>query len=122
MISAETSDEQLIKSIAAGDRDALTALIDRHLQPALGVACRLLGSVAAGEDLVQEIFLDIWTRPAAWRRRRPRFILRFYRALVQGAGSLSPTEPELVAPETPEASDVATDELLVLLDRETAAR
>jgi RNA polymerase sigma-70 factor (ECF subfamily) len=122
MANAETSDEQLIKSVAAGDRGALAELVDRHLQPALGVACRILGNLAAGEDLVHEMFLDIWTRPAAWRRRRPRFILRFFRALVQRIGPLPSPEPALTAPEISDAGDVATDELLVLLDRDTAAR
>jgi RNA polymerase sigma-70 factor (ECF subfamily) len=51
-----------VRAIAAGDRDALGRLYDRHAPAMLAVAQRVLGSSQQAEDLVQDVFLEAWHR------------------------------------------------------------
>src|SRR5262249_48613300 len=59
---------------AKGDRAALRKLYDRLGGHALAVARRVLGSGVEAEEVVQEGFLDVWTRAALYdaARGRPR--------------------------------------------------
>lgn len=49
--------EELVKRARAGDRDAESLLYRRFATGVLSTAVRLLGSVAAAEDVVQDAFL-----------------------------------------------------------------
>ncbi len=64
----ESSDEQLMAAVMAGDQLALAALVTRHHAPLLGYLYRLTGGDRPlAEDLVQETFLRMLrqrTRPA----------------------------------------------------------
>lgn len=59
------SDPAIVARVAAGDRDALGALYDRHAATLLGVAFRLLMSRAEAEDVVHDVFVGL---PEALRR------------------------------------------------------
>ncbi|MCA9658979.1 MAG: sigma-70 family RNA polymerase sigma factor [Myxococcales bacterium] len=61
-VSAERSDAELVRAMAAGDRQALAALYDRHGGCLLAAARRFLGSPAAAEDLVHDVLLEAWRR------------------------------------------------------------
>lgn len=67
---AASSDEDLLELVAQGDEQALAATYDRHSTPVYSLAMRILGDAAAAEDLVQEIFLHAWRRPAEYRPAR----------------------------------------------------
>jgi RNA polymerase sigma-70 factor (ECF subfamily) len=56
-------DRLLIACVAAGDDDALAELFDRYGALVLGVARRVLGNVAAAEDVVQDVFTALWCHP-----------------------------------------------------------
>ena len=57
----EVSDDELMARIAAGDRPAFDALVDRHLPRCLRLAERVVGSRAEAEEVAQEFFLRVWT-------------------------------------------------------------
>lgn len=59
-------DETLIARIADGDRTAMHALYARHSRRVYRFALRLLGEPAAADDIVSQVFLDIY-------RAAPRF-------------------------------------------------
>ncbi|MFD4248690.1 MULTISPECIES: RNA polymerase sigma factor [Amycolatopsis] len=59
----EPGDADLWARAARGDREAFTALFERHAQAVWNHAYRLTGSWASAEDLTSGTFL------AAWRRR-----------------------------------------------------
>jgi RNA polymerase sigma-70 factor (ECF subfamily) len=61
-VSAERSDAELVRAMAAGDRQGLAALYDRHGSCLLAAARRFLGSLAAAEDLVHDVLLEAWRR------------------------------------------------------------
>jgi RNA polymerase sigma-70 factor, ECF subfamily len=60
------SDAQLMWRLRGRDEDALAALYDRHSRVAYGLAIRLLKDPAAAEEVVQDAFLTLWRRAAAY--------------------------------------------------------
>ena len=55
----ELSDEVLLTTVRAGDREALALLFRRYARPVWNVGQRILRDKAEAEDLVQEVFLYI---------------------------------------------------------------
>jgi RNA polymerase sigma-70 factor (ECF subfamily) len=55
-----TSDETLIRAIAAGDRRAMQALYARYSVRIYRFVLRLSNDSSLAEDLVSEVFLDVW--------------------------------------------------------------
>ncbi len=53
-----------------GDQSALAELYDRHSSIVYAVALRVLGDAAAAEDVLQEVFLQLWRKPAAFDAAR----------------------------------------------------
>ena len=64
------SDGELLRSLAAGDRAALAALYDRHVATLLTMAQRLLGTRSDAEDLVHDLFLEVWLRADSYDASR----------------------------------------------------
>src|SRR6201988_2502826 len=56
----ETSDEALIGLIADGDKRAMQVLYARHNVRVYRFIIRLTGNASLAEDLVSEVFLDVW--------------------------------------------------------------
>src|SRR6201981_2404040 len=55
-----TADEVLIGRIAQGDRLAMQVLFARHHVRVYRFVLRLVRNEAAAEDLISEVFLDVW--------------------------------------------------------------
>src|SRR5450755_3200816 len=55
-----TSDEVLIARIAGGDRLAMQVLFARHHVRVYRFVLRLVRNEATAEDLISEVFLDVW--------------------------------------------------------------
>jgi RNA polymerase sigma-70 factor (ECF subfamily) len=56
----DTSDEALIGLIADGDKRAMQVLYARHNVRVFRFIVRLTGNQSLAEDLVSEVFLDVW--------------------------------------------------------------
>jgi RNA polymerase sigma-70 factor, ECF subfamily len=56
----ETSDEALVELIADGDKRAMQVLYGRHNVRVYRFIVRLTGNTTLAEDLVSEVFLDVW--------------------------------------------------------------
>jgi RNA polymerase sigma-70 factor (ECF subfamily) len=54
------TDEALMAQVAAGERDALALLVNRHLKRAHALAQRITGKRMEAEDIAQEAFLRVW--------------------------------------------------------------
>jgi RNA polymerase sigma-70 factor (ECF subfamily) len=63
------SDEALIKRIAAGDRLAMQTLFARHRVAVYRWLLRLVNEEALAEDLLSEVFLDVWRQAASFEAR-----------------------------------------------------
>lgn len=59
-----------LRKVAAGDERALEELYASHSARIYAAACRLLGSVAEAEEIVQDTFLDVWNRAATFDESR----------------------------------------------------
>lgn len=69
--SEETiSDEQLIESVAQGDRRAFETLYDRYASVVFGLTLKMLGDREVAEEAVQEIFWRVWQRAKSFDRSR----------------------------------------------------
>jgi RNA polymerase sigma-70 factor (ECF subfamily) len=66
-LAVEESDETLMLQVGAGNRDAASELIKRHLGPIVAFAGRTLGDRTEAEDVAQEVFLRLWTHAGRWR-------------------------------------------------------
>jgi len=66
----QVTDSMLISRIRAGDEDALAALHDRYSQVVYSVALRVLGETTQAEDILQEIFLQLWRNPQTFDSNR----------------------------------------------------
>ena len=67
---AEASDDELVGRAAHGDKAAFGRLVARHQQRLMAVAMRSVGSRAAAEDVVQEVFTRAWVKASAWQTRQ----------------------------------------------------
>jgi len=63
------SDEALMARIAAGDRDAMRALYLRHHIRVYRFVVRLVRSHATAEDIISEVFLDVWRQAGSFEGR-----------------------------------------------------
>jgi len=52
----------LMRRIAAGDGEALSQVFDLHSPVVLGLLVRILGRRSEAEEILQEVFLQIWTQ------------------------------------------------------------
>src|SRR6059058_2167108 len=66
----QVTDSMLISRVRAGDEDALAALHDRYAQVVYSVALRVLGETTQAEDILQEIFMQIWRNPQTFDSSR----------------------------------------------------
>src|SRR5881396_2032020 len=64
-----SSDEMLIRRIAAGDQLAMRTLFGRHRVPLYRWLLRLVGDEALAEDLLSDVFLDVWRQAASFQAR-----------------------------------------------------
>lgn len=63
-------DEQLILRVAQGDRSAFGVLYDRFSSPLYSLALKMLTNEAEAKDLLQEVFLSVWSKAAGFRAER----------------------------------------------------
>ena len=68
----QTSDIELLHAIARSEEGALTALYDRYRLILFGLLVRILNSREEAEDVLQEVFLQVWRRAADFDEERGR--------------------------------------------------
>jgi RNA polymerase sigma-70 factor, ECF subfamily len=66
---ASSSDEMLIRRIAEGDQLAMRTLFGRHRVPLYRWLLRLVGDEAIAEDLLSDVFLDVWRQAGTFEAR-----------------------------------------------------
>jgi RNA polymerase sigma-70 factor, ECF subfamily len=64
-----SSDETLIKRIADGDRLAMRMLFGRHQVPLYRWLVRIVRDETLAEDLLSEVFLDVWRQAVSFEGR-----------------------------------------------------
>ena len=69
---AQDNDVQLLKAIAARDEAALAQLYDRYRVILFGLLMRILNNREEAEDVLQEVFLQVWRKAADFDENRGR--------------------------------------------------
>jgi RNA polymerase sigma-70 factor (ECF subfamily) len=69
-INAIPSDFALVTAIRSADQGAMSALYDRYSAIVYSVALRVLQDTGAAEDVLQDIFMQLWRNPEAFDANR----------------------------------------------------
>jgi RNA polymerase sigma-70 factor (ECF subfamily) len=64
------SDAALVARIRSGEQDAMAELYDRYSSLVYSVALRVLADTGAAEDVLQDVFMQLWRHPASFDARR----------------------------------------------------
>src|ERR1700685_189700 len=71
LIRGDAGDEmRLVARIRAGDQQAMSELYDRYAKVVYAVALRVLQDAGAAEDVLQDVFLQLWRNPDAFDASR----------------------------------------------------
>lgn len=64
------ADLAMVTGLKTGDQGAMADLYDRYSSVVYAVALRVLGDTGAAEDVLQEVFLQLWRNPGAFDAAR----------------------------------------------------
>jgi RNA polymerase sigma-70 factor (ECF subfamily) len=113
---AQTTDSEILRAIAGGDEQALSALYDRYRLILFGLILRILHSQPEAEDVLQEVFLQVWRKASDFDEARGRpftwlVTLARSRAIdrLRSLGSRERTAIEAARGVTDNISDAADD-------------
>lgn len=70
--TAQIFDVELLHAIARGDEVALTRLYDAYRVILFGLLVRILNSREEAEDILQDVFIQVWRRAKDFDERRGR--------------------------------------------------
>lgn len=126
-------EQALVGRLRAGDGDALTELYERYSGMLLGLAQRIVGNSAEAEEVLQEVFLQVWNQVE--RYDSTRAALSTWIVMITRSRSIDRLRSRRVAERTASAAhqensrrhtsprgtrDVLMDERRGRLDRELA--
>lgn len=64
------NDSALVVAIRSGDQSAMGTLYDRYSPIVYAVALRVLGDTGSAEDVLQDVFMQLWRNPTAFDASR----------------------------------------------------
>ena len=67
--ASDSSDEMLVERIAAGDKLAMQVLFARHRTPIYRWLLRFVGNETVAEDLLSDVFFDVWQQAGRFEGR-----------------------------------------------------
>lgn len=68
--TAKGDDSSLLALVQSGDQGAMATLYDRYSRLVYSVALRVLREPAAAEDVIQEVFMQLWRNPDSFAAAR----------------------------------------------------
>lgn len=98
-VGSGVKDAALVARVRSGDNSAMTELYDRYSSIVYAVALRVLGETSAAEDVLQEVFIQLWRNPGAFDAARGRLapwlaVIARHRAIDQLRGRREQTDIE----------------------------
>jgi RNA polymerase sigma-70 factor, ECF subfamily len=69
---APISDAELLRQIAGGDEEALASLYDNYKSILFSLILRILHSQSEAEDILQDVFIQVWQKAANFDEERGR--------------------------------------------------
>ena len=112
-----TSDEVLIGRIATGDRLAMQVLFARHHVRVYRFVLRLVRDESVAEDLISEVFLDVWRQAGRFEGRSQVSTWLLAIARFKALSALRRRPDEELDDETAEAIEDPSDDPEVALEK-----
>jgi RNA polymerase sigma-70 factor, ECF subfamily len=117
-----TSDEVLIGRIADGDRLAMKVLFARHHVRVYRFVLRMVRNEATAEDLISEVFLDVWRQAGKFEGRSTVSTWMLSIARFKALSALRRRTEEELDDETADAiEDLADDPEVALAKKDKGA-
>ena len=112
-----TSDEVLIGRIAKGDRLAMQVLFARHHVRVYRFVLRLVGNPTVAEDLISDVFLDVWRQADKFEGRSAVSTWMLAIARFKALSALRKKPDEELDEETAETIEDTSDNPEVALEK-----
>jgi RNA polymerase sigma-70 factor (ECF subfamily) len=112
-----TSDEVLIGRIATGDRLAMQVLFARHHVRVYRFVLRLVRDESVAEDLISDVFLDVWRQAGRFEGRSQVSTWLLAIARFKALSALRRRSDEELDDETAGAIEDPSDDPEVVLDK-----
>jgi RNA polymerase sigma-70 factor (ECF subfamily) len=112
-----TSDEVLIGRISNGDRLAMQVLFARHHVRVYRFVLRLVRDESVAEDLISEVFLDVWRQAGRFEGRSQVSTWLLAIARFKALSALRRRSDEELDDETAEAIEDPTDDPEIALEK-----
>lgn len=112
-----TSDEVLIGRIAKGDRLAMQVLFARHHVRVYRFVLRLVGNPTVAEDLISDVFLDVWRQADKFEGRSAVSTWMLAIARFKALSALRKKPDEELDEETAETIEDTSDNPEVTLEK-----
>ena len=112
-----TSDDVLIGRIATGDRLAMQVLFARHHVRVYRFVLRLVRDESVAEDLISDVFLDVWRQAGRFEGRSQVSTWLLAIARFKALSALRRRPDEELDDETAEAIEDPSDDPEVALDK-----
>lgn len=121
---AVLGDEALTAQVRAGDADAFGILAQRYGGRLAGFGAKVVGSQAAAEDVVQDVFVKFWQRPELFDPAKARFKTWVHRVVLNRCLDVKRRKQgsaleDIAEPVSPEPGQ---DEGLIASSRDAAVR
>ncbi|MFD1697292.1 RNA polymerase sigma factor [Roseibium aestuarii] len=114
------TDDELLVRIKTGDEDAFRQLVERHVDRGYAVAVRILHNGTDAEDVVQDAFLQLWTKREKWETGRAKFSTWLYRVVTNRCIDQLRRPKVEVMDDLPELQDESSDQM-EMLERQEAS-
>lgn len=115
------SDEALVQRIAAGDRLAMQSLYARHSTRVYRFLVRLVRDAGNAEDLMSDVFFDVWQGAARFEGRASVTTWVLSIARFKALSSLRRKRPDALEPEFAEAIEDESDTPEITLQKVSKA-
>jgi RNA polymerase sigma-70 factor (ECF subfamily) len=106
----ETSDEELLKRVAGGDRAAMQVLYARHNLRVYRFLLRFVRNTANAEDLINDVFFDVWQQAGRFEGRSSVSTWLLSIARFKALSSLRKKTPDSLEPEFAESIEDQADD------------
>lgn len=100
MIQEHHEDRELIKRIQNGAHEAFSILVKKHSEKFYRIAFRLSNNKEQSEDIIQDCFLKLWTKPNSFDlKKEVSFTTWFYRVISNAVFDFKRKNSRLMAME-----------------------
>ncbi|MFN4126503.1 RNA polymerase sigma factor [Pannonibacter indicus] len=116
----DASDDALLHAIGLGNDEAFRILVERHVDKAYAVAIRILRNPTDAEDVVQDAFMQVWTRRGEWQPGKARFSTWLFRVVTNRCIDQLRRPRTETMEAAPEIADRAADQVQAMMQEEAA--